>query len=162
VKSFIVVERLRGDATTDFGAPGAVPSDDARQVKEEELKMLSAVLRACWRAIDEAAASAAGKKLRLGPRGGGRSRAAIVEHVLGAEGGYLAMIGKKAASTGGDPDEGLARHRAAVLEALESAVLQGVPASGPRGGRRWPPRYFVRRVAWHALDHAWEIEDRSG
>jgi hypothetical protein len=24
----------------------------------------------------------------------------------------------------------------------------------------WPPRYFVRRVAWHVLDHAWEIEDR--
>jgi hypothetical protein len=25
----------------------------------------------------------------------------------------------------------------------------------------WSPRYFVRRSAWHALDHAWEIEDRS-
>jgi hypothetical protein len=25
---------------------------------------------------------------------------------------------------------------------------------------RWPPRYVVRRAAWHVLDHAWEIEDR--
>ena len=25
----------------------------------------------------------------------------------------------------------------------------------------WPVRYTVRRAAWHALDHAWEIEDRS-
>lgn len=25
----------------------------------------------------------------------------------------------------------------------------------------WPPRYFVRRSAWHVLDHAWEIEDRA-
>ncbi len=24
------------------------------------------------------------------------------------------------------------------------------------------PRYFVRRVSWHVLDHAWEIEDRAG
>jgi hypothetical protein len=26
----------------------------------------------------------------------------------------------------------------------------------------WPVRYAARRTAWHALDHAWEIEDRSG
>jgi len=30
----------------------------------------------------------------------------------------------------------------------------------PRGGVRWTARRFVRRVAWHVLDHAWEIEDR--
>jgi hypothetical protein len=24
----------------------------------------------------------------------------------------------------------------------------------------WTPRYFVRRMAWHELDHAWEIEAR--
>ena len=23
------------------------------------------------------------------------------------------------------------------------------------------PRYAAHRIAWHALDHAWEIEDRS-
>jgi hypothetical protein len=27
--------------------------------------------------------------------------------------------------------------------------------------RGWPPRYLARRIAWHVLDHAWEIEDRS-
>jgi hypothetical protein len=36
-----------------------------------------------------------------------------------------------------------------------------VPAVGPRGGQRWSPRRFVRRAAWHILDHAWEIEDRG-
>ena len=35
-----------------------------------------------------------------------------------------------------------------------------MPERGPRGGVLWKPRYFVRRAAWHALDHAWEIEDR--
>ncbi len=24
----------------------------------------------------------------------------------------------------------------------------------------WTARSFVRRVAWHTLDHTWEIEDR--
>ena len=34
-------------------------------------------------------------------------------------------------------------------------------ASGsPLAGRHWPQRYAVRRIAWHALDHTWEIEDR--
>ncbi len=23
------------------------------------------------------------------------------------------------------------------------------------------PRYAARRIAWHALDHAWEVEDRT-
>ena len=26
---------------------------------------------------------------------------------------------------------------------------------------KWPPRYAARRLAWHVLDHAWEIEDKS-
>ena len=31
----------------------------------------------------------------------------------------------------------------------------------PIADKKWPPRYAARRVAWHALDHAWEIEDRT-
>ena len=27
-------------------------------------------------------------------------------------------------------------------------------------GLHWTARYFVRRTAWHVLDHLWEIEDR--
>lgn len=42
----------------------------------------------------------------------------------------------------------------------ESALRGEIPTKGPRGGTRWTARYFVRRVAWHILDHAWEIEDR--
>lgn len=26
--------------------------------------------------------------------------------------------------------------------------------------KTWPWRYAARRVAWHVLDHAWEMEDR--
>jgi hypothetical protein len=37
-----------------------------------------------------------------------------------------------------------------------------LPDFGPRGGERWPALFAIRRSAWHALDHAWEIEDRLG
>jgi hypothetical protein len=47
-----------------------------------------------------------------------------------------------------------------MLDGLTAAAQGKIPAQGPRGGKRWSPRYFVRRVAWHVLDHAWELEDR--
>jgi hypothetical protein len=38
----------------------------------------------------------------------------------------------------------------------------GRPSDGsPLADRKWTARYAARRIAWHALDHAWEIEDRS-
>jgi hypothetical protein len=48
----------------------------------------------------------------------------------------------------------------AETRAALAAAAGEVPAQGPRGGTRWPPRYFARRAAWHILDHVWEIEDR--
>ena len=51
--------------------------------------------------------------------------------------------------------------RRAFAEAL-TAVATGQPLDNPRNTRKpWTPRYAVRRSAWHVLDHAWEIEDRS-
>jgi len=52
--------------------------------------------------------------------------------------------------------------RSAVLEGLAASAGGKIAARGPRGGVRWKPRFFVRRLLWHALDHLWEIEDRSG
>lgn len=160
---FVIVERLRGDATTDFGAPGAAPSTDSRRVKDEDLRRFGDILKACWGAFDAAAEMASSKKLRKGPRGGGRSLEAIVEHVVDAEGAYLAKIGWKRQPLGkmGIPEKG-SRTRREILQGLEAAARGDLPASGPRGGKLWSTRYFVRRVAWHVLDHAWEIEDRAG
>jgi hypothetical protein len=30
-----------------------------------------------------------------------------------------------------------------------------------RPARRWPIQFLVRRTAQHAVDHAWEMEDRA-
>ena len=153
-----VVERLRGTATTDFGAPDVPPSADAEPVGDADLGRFATLYRSCWRAFDRAVEAAEGVELTKGPRGGGRDLEKIVDHVLGSDEGYLAMIGAKAPK--GRPDGRAERVRRAVLDALEIAVRDGVPP-GPRGGKRWTPRYFVRRSAWHVLDHAWEIEDRT-
>jgi hypothetical protein len=161
VSDLFVIEQLQGGAGTDFGAPEAVPSFDRTPVDEDDLERLQRLLKACWKALDEAASAAVGKELRKGPRGGGRELEGIIRHVLDAEAGYLSRLGWKLKSGEADDlDTKLIRTRQAVLEALASAVHDGVPAQGPRGGIRWTPRYFVRRDAWHILDHAWEIEDR--
>ncbi len=161
VSAFSVIERLKGNATTDFGAPDVAPSSDTRPIDEAELRRFQGLLKACWRAFDAAASAAIGKELRKGPRGGGRDLEGIVQHVLGADAGYLSRLAwKLKKDEASNPSEVLDRTRQAILEVLASAARGEVPERGPRGGVIWKPRYFVRRVAWHVLDHVWEIEDR--
>jgi hypothetical protein len=162
LQDLAVVEELPGSTTTDFGAPDASPTADQQPVSDADLARLQSILQGCWLELDTLAAAAVDKALRLGPRGGGRDREAILRHVLGADQAYLSSIGKKFTSIPGEPlREELARTRQAILDQLAAAARGEVPARGPRGGLRWTPRYFVRRVAWHTLDHAWEIEDRT-
>jgi hypothetical protein len=161
LSAFIVVERLAGTDTTDFGAPDVAPSADKRAINDTELKWYQTLLEAYWQAFDAAVIAAMGKELRKGPRGGGRDLNGIIEHVLGADAGYLARLGQRfKRNETEDRNEELRRTRQAVLAAMSSAVRGEVPERGPRGGVIWLPRYFVRRVAWHVLDHIWEIEDR--
>lgn len=162
VSDVAVVERVAGDATTDFGAPSVAPAADARPLEARELKRLIALLDASWSAFDRIVDAAAGSELRKGPRGGGRELDGIVDHVIGAESSY---VGKLAATRPKvewreDRQPAADEVREMVRETLSRAVTEGLPEKGPRGGSIWLPRYFVRRVAWHVLDHAWEIEDR--
>lgn len=161
VSVFKVVERLKGGATTDFGAPEATPSGDTEPVDEAELQRFQKLLKAYWRAFDASVEAASGKELRKGPRGGGREVEGIIQHVLGADAGYLSRLGRKLKQAEEeDLDKALSQAREIILDTLAAAAHGETPEKGPRGGVRWPPRYFVRRVAWHVLDHAWEIEDR--
>jgi hypothetical protein len=118
-------------------------------------------MEAYWQAFDAAVQAASGKELRKGPRGGGRELESIVGHVLGADTSYLKAVGWKLEKREAENlAEELARTRQAVLDALAAAARGELPTHGPRGGIMWTPRYFARRVAWHLLDHLWEIEDR--
>jgi hypothetical protein len=157
----MVVERLPGGGGTDFGAPEQVPSGDVQPITADELQRQTALLRACWENFDAAASAVSGSELRKGPRGGGRDLEKIIEHVQMAEVAYLSRLGGKLDTPSGTGAE-LILHatRSAILQTLERAAQGAMPPAGPRGGQRWPARYFVRRAAWHVLDHAWEIEDR--
>ena len=163
VSTIRVVDRLTGDATTDFGAPSIAPAADGREIDRRWLTRQARLLRASWDAFDRAV-DGVHRDLEKGPRGGGRRLDAVVAHVVGAEASYVKMIGGRAKDFE-DPDRAAAaareEERTSVLEALERALTDGIPERGPRGGARWSAPYFVRRAAWHVLDHAWEIEDRS-
>lgn len=159
--AFTVIERVEGDTTTDFGAPGKILVSDAWPVDENEQHRFQELLKSFWQTLDKMTFAAAGKELHKGPRGGGRDLDKIVRHVIEADVAYLGGIGWKANPGGAStPDKQQQLVRQAILDALSAAVHGEIPARGPRGGLRWTPRYFVRRVAWHLLDHAWEIEDR--
>ena len=134
--------------------------DQDRSCDAADRARFEKILRAGWRAFDEAVKSARGKTLATGPRGGGRSLEAIVTHVIGADAGYLTAVGWKAPKPANVPEQ-LTATREAILAALEASATGEVPSRGPRGGIRWSARYFVRRVAWHVMAHAWEIERRA-
>lgn len=152
---FEVVERLAGNATTDFGAPGAVAGADRRRLTPAAAERLARLVTAAWEELDGVAAGAPAV-LRKGPRGGGRDRDAVVAHVAEADAAYARKLGIRPGRVDpADPTSGRAL-RAAVAEVLRSSRA-GAPVD-----EGWLPRYAARRIAWHALDHAWEIEDRSG
>ena len=157
-----VVQKVKGDATTDFGAPSKEISADKEPYDDEEGKLHERVLKACWRAFDRAAAGAVGVELRKGPRGGGRDLDKIVDHVREADEGYLRSLGYRPPKTDGDdPDERMSALRDAIVAGFRARAKGEPPENPGRSGKRWSPRYFVRRSAWHAIDHVWEIEDRS-
>ena len=65
VAAFNIIERVKGDAATDFGVPGLVPACDAESLSTKELKRVQDLLKAYWRAFDVAAKKAAGKPAAL-------------------------------------------------------------------------------------------------
>jgi hypothetical protein len=159
-----VVERLTGGAGTDFGVASVAPAADDRPLSAPELDRQSRLLVASWQAFDIAwsEASEAGVELTKGPRGGGRDLPKMQMHVLEAEEAYLTRLGSRVSRVAGAT---VAERMTAVREtalATLAARARGEPIADPSSVERlWSPRYFVRRAAWHALDHAWEIEDRA-
>ena len=148
-----VVERLPGNATTDFGAPGAIAKAELKRLTKKDAGRLSALVSASWTVFDRAVEKAPAS-LRKGPRGGGRDRDAMVEHVLGAETAYARKLGLRLKQPSVGDSAAVREHRNAIVAGLRAGT-KGVTDGG------WPARYAARRMAWHSLDHAWEIENRS-
>jgi hypothetical protein len=152
--SFDVIEHVKGNTTTDFGAPDVAATCEVGRMTDAECERQIALFQACWRVFDETAASVS-EELRKGPRGGGRSRQGVIEHTLEAERSYARQIGVRTPMGAMFTDGGLQEHRDAVCQAIRVVNADG------GGLRKWPLRYFIRRAAWHVLDHAWEMEDKD-
>ncbi len=150
-----VIERNEGGGGTDFGVPSRVTEADGRKVSMADAARLAAIVEAAWTTFDRVAKGAPAE-LRKGPRGGGRDRDKMVGHVVEADAAYAREIGLRLK----EPD---AFDRKAV-EAMRDemlAVLRRPSDGNALAGRRWTARYAAHRIAWHALDHAWEMQDRS-
>jgi hypothetical protein len=150
-----VFETASGGAGTEFGVPSRVTEADHRSTTAADGERLARLVEAAWACLAEVAKRSP-EVLRKGPRGGGRDRTKMLGHVLEADAAYAREIGLRLQAPALDDRRAVAELRAAMLDALRA------PTDGsPLAGRKWTARYAAHRIAWHALDHAWEMEDRS-
>jgi hypothetical protein len=150
-----VVERIKGKGATDFGIPHEIPRLDAEPLTARQAARQVGLMEAAWALLDKVARSTPAE-LRKGPRGGGRDRDKMLDHVLGAEAAYGGHIGVKHPQ----PELGDTRAINALRKDIAEA-LRGASDGSPLREKGWPPRYALRRITWHVLDHLWEMQDRT-
>ena len=128
---------------------------DRRPLSAVDADRGARLVEAAWSVFDRVAA-ASPADLRKGPRGGGRDRDKVIGHVIEADHAYAREIGVRLLPPSLDDRAAVDAERGAMLDVLRR------PSDGsPLADRRWTARYAARRIAWHALDHAWEMEDRT-
>ncbi len=158
VDCIAIAERVPGSATTDFGALDVAPALDAEPATAQEAGRLAALVETAWDYFEQTAA-AAPPVLRKGPRGGGRDRDQIIGHVHETEVLHARMLGLKERPFPAGDAAAVARVRAAILAEIRAGAAARPPED--LGRSRRPARFVARRTAWHALDHAWEIQDKQ-
>jgi hypothetical protein len=153
-----LVEDHVGVGSTDFWGISFAPSSfEQEPMRDDEFDRKLTLLEAAWRYFDDVAARVS-PELEKGPRGGGRDRDQIVRHVINNERHDLA----KKVGVVPTPDEvlspeGVGAHRNAFVAAMRDYNAQGKLARG----RNWTIALLLRHTAYHALDHAWEMEDKD-
>ena len=150
-----VIERNEGGSGTDFGVPSRITDADRRKVSASDAKRLASIVEAAWKTFDRVAAGAPAE-LRKGPRGGGRDRDKMVGHVIESDWYYARELGLKVKQP--DPKD---RSAVAAIRSDVLSILRQPSDGSPIADRKWTARYAAHRIAWHALDHAWEMQDRS-
>jgi hypothetical protein len=152
----VVVERLPGDANTAWGVPSVLAAADTRPIDATTAQRHVALLRASWDTLEEVVV-ASPAHLRKGPRGGGRDQDKIRRHVIEAERAYARKIGVRHTPFEVDDQSALK----AMREEIAAVLSKPSPGDSLVAGG-WNASYAVRRIAWHVVDHIWEIEDRRG
>ena len=151
-----VLERTPGNTSTDWWGIAHVPSAiEADPLADEELERRIGIMRATWAFFDDAA-EGGDAPLTHGPRGGGREREQIVRHVYASERhNFWRKVAIRAPDEVRLTPQELAHLRKRYVASIREYHAESRPA------RHWPLRFLIRRTAQHAMDHAWELEDRS-
>jgi hypothetical protein len=153
-----IVEDHVGVGSTDFWGISFAPSSfEQGPIPEDELERKLALLEAAWRFFDDVAAGVS-LELEKGPRGGGRNRDQIVRHVIGNE---VVDLAKKVGVLT-SPDDFLTPTAIRAHREKFAAAMRDYNAREKMArGRNWTIALLVRHTAFHALDHAWEMEDKD-
>jgi hypothetical protein len=156
VTTIDVVERYPGTGSTDFwGISFAFSCIDREHISTEGLERELTLMQACWKFLDEVRERVSAE-MEKGPRGGGRDREEIVLHVLASEQEWANKLGVGTKQGARVTDaEGVRAFRHSYCTAIRTFH------SKDKMARTWPLRYLIRHTAYHALDHAWEMEDKD-
>jgi hypothetical protein len=139
---FGVAERLPGSATADLGAPGLIPACDGKPVDARSASRCACLLTAAWAAFYQVS--------------GHRASSRLVEHVISAEVACARKLGIRRRTPSVRDAAGIVALRDEI-----TAVI-GRPSDGlPVVRRGWPTRYAARRIAWHVIDHMWDVQDSA-
>jgi hypothetical protein len=153
-----LVEDHVGVGSTDFWGISFAPSSfEQEPMGADELDRKIGLLEASWRYFDDVAARVSAE-MQKGPRGGGRNRDEFVRHALGWERADLAKrVGVVVDPIVPPTPDGFSSHRDDFVAALRTYNAEGRMARG----RNWTIGLLIRHTAYHALDHAWEMEDKD-
>jgi hypothetical protein len=155
-----ITERTDGNATSDFGALAVLLARDLEPLDAKGRDQIVALLTASWDAFDRSY-SALPKKAREARPSTGRSASAMRAHIVDADAMHAAAFGIPYRKL--DPaalESTLPTVRGQILEGLARTALNQRIDPLRKYGFDWTPRFAARRSAWHALDHAWELDDR--
>src|SRR5437899_6708016 len=129
--TFKVAERGTGNATTEFCASGIPASTDTEPLAGKEAERICDLLAASWKVFDAVVAKAPAE-LRKGPRGGGRDRDKIADHIIDAESAYVGKLGLKLKTPRRDDANAVRAWRKAIIDAIRASA--GAPQAGEK---RW-------------------------
>jgi hypothetical protein len=151
-----IVEQYPGVGSTDFwGISFAFSSIDRKQMSNTDLERELKLMQACWTFFDDVRGRVS-EDMKKGPRGGGRDRDRIVRHVVRCEQDWAKKLGLHTPQ--GEvvtDDDRLTAFRDAYCAAIRTFHSEG------KAARTWPLRYLIRHIAFHTMDHTWEMEDKD-
>jgi hypothetical protein len=152
-----VVEDRVGTGSTDFWGISFSPSGfEHEPMDDSEIDRKIGLLRACWGFFDAVAARVS-PEMRKGPRGGGRDRDQIVRHTIRTESEEFAKrLGVRVPEGGALAPKGLRDYRETYV-----TTMRAYNAGEGKRMRSWNLPFLIRHSAFHAMDHAWEMEDND-